>query len=214
MESHSIVLSEEKFDLDSLVDIPVDSIVNWQTAFRPITQTDNENNGFIMNQNMSLQPSTSLVQMLHPNDNSNTPFRRSMITIPVIRDFKIVIYNLLVENYNGVSEFVHPITSVVNEEVMTGFQFNSKADPDKKMAEIYALHVRKADLTAENFDHLVIKDLYRFYKRNCIELLSKYFIKLNDYTYIYYSDPLFVPGEANPEIRIAKITSKKIQGKI
>lgn len=125
-------------------------------------------------------------------------------------DFKHVIYNLLVDNFNSPLEhtFVQPITLEVAPGVFKqGFQFNENENPDKRLPELYAQHIRKADLKLENQSSVFIQDLYKFYLRACVELLSKYFVKYDKYTFLYDDTILFVVGGSieEAEKRISKM---------
>jgi len=125
-------------------------------------------------------------------------------------DFKHVIYNLLVDNFNSPHEntFVQPITLEVAPGVFKqGFQFNENENPDKRLPELYAQHIRKADLKLENQNSVFIQDLYKFYLRACVELLSKYFVKYDKYTFLYDDTILFVVGGSieEAEKRISKM---------
>jgi len=125
-------------------------------------------------------------------------------------DFKHVIYNLLVDNYNSPCEnnFVQPISLEVLPGVFKqGFKFNEKGNPEKRLPELYAQHIRKADLKLENQNSVFIQDLYKFYLRACLELLSKYFVKYEKYTFLYDDIVLFIAGGPieEAEKRISKM---------
>jgi len=131
-----------------------------------------------------------------------------MFSAESVTDFKKVVYNLLVEHHNGDSNFVYPIQVTLKDgEIKDGFTFNGDEDPEKFLPELYSKHVRKFDLTSEDYTKISIKDLYKYYKRSCMELLSKYFIKLDDSTFIYESTALFVVGSTlrDAELRIARL---------
>jgi len=134
-----------------------------------------------------------------------------MTSFPVenVVDFKHLIYNLLVDNYNHPKEatFVQPIAVEVLGVTRYGFKFNEAENPDKKLPELYAQHIRKADLHLENQNSIFIQDLYKFYLRACVELLSKYFVKQDKHTFFYDDIPLFVPGGSlkDAEARISKM---------
>jgi len=51
-------------------------------------------------------------------------------------------------------------------------------------------------LDLEDQCSVLIQDLYKFYLRSCLELLSKYFEKVDKYTFLYDEDeaPLFIPN--------------------
>jgi len=123
-----------------------------------------------------------------------------------IVDFKHVIYNLLVENHNDPANnrLVVPYTredpspSTKGRTISrTGFQFNVVLRPEKFVPELYAKHLRQAHLDNEDGSSILVQDLYKFYLRACTELMSKYFEKVDKWTYLYYLDglPLFVPNE-------------------
>lgn len=76
----------------------------------------------------------------------------------------------------------------------------------------YAIHIRKADLEKENQDSVIIQDVYKFYFRNCVELLTKYFDKKGRYAFLdRHNNPLFVPGGTLDEARerIKKMKAKR-----
>lgn len=139
-------------------------------------------------------------------------------------DLKHVIYNLLVDNYNNPSihSLVQPYTTKLNGVVRCGFAFNDRCDPDKKLAELYAQHIRKGRLEEQDYSNPFIQDLYKFYLRACVELLAKYFEKTSrdKYTFLYEEDeaPLFVPGgsleEAEKRIRHMKTRARKRKGSL
>jgi len=131
-----------------------------------------------------------------------------------IVDFKHLIYNLLVESFNNpdAETFVIPCTVEVSHGVYReGFQFNESMNPDKRLPELYAQHIRKADLQLENQESVFIQDLYKFYLRACLELLAKYFEKRDKYTFLYDDIPLFVPGDTleQAEMRMSKMGTRQ-----
>jgi len=132
-----------------------------------------------------------------------------------VNDFKHVIYNLLVENFNNPQKhsFVQPCNIEENGVVRTGFCFNENENPEKKLPELYAQHIRKARLEQEDISSVFVHDLYKFYLRASVELLSKYFEKRDKYTYLYEDTPLFVPGgnldQAEERIRNMKTRARK-----
>jgi len=71
-----------------------------------------------------------------------------MQSFPVekVTDFKHVIYNLLVEYHNSGNPFVQPCYVVDSGVMRTGFRFNEKEEPEQKLPELYALHIKKARL--------------------------------------------------------------------
>lgn len=104
----------------------------------------------------------------------------------------------------------------VNGSTRHGFCFNERANPDKKLAELYAQHIRKGKLEDEDYNNVFIQDLYKFYLRACVELLAKYFEKTtrDKYTFLYDDDtPLFVAGgsleEAEERIKHMKTRARK-----
>lgn len=141
----------------------------------------------------------------------------------LVSDLKHVVYNLLVDNYNNpeVNTFVHPITAKMNGVVRHGFAFNERDNPDKKLAELYAQHIRRGKLEDEDYNNVFIQDLYKFYLRACVELLAKYFEKTSrdKYTFLYDDDtPLFVAGgsleEAEERIKHMKTRARKRKASI
>jgi len=136
-----------------------------------------------------------------------------------VSDFKHVIYNLLVAYFNDPSNsqnhFVLPIQFKENGQIRTGFKFNEGMEPEKKLPELYAQHIRKAFLEKEDQASIFIQDLYKFYLRASVELLSKYFEKRDKYTYLYEDIPLFTPGnsleEAEERIRNMKTRARKMK---
>lgn len=132
-----------------------------------------------------------------------------------VTDFKHVIYNLLVENHNrlGESTFVQPCIIEEGGIRRTGFYFNEKENPAKKIPELYARHIRKSRLDLEDPSSVFIQDIYKYYLRACVELLSKYFEKLDKYTYLDDDIPLFVPNgsleDAESRIKQMKTRARK-----
>lgn len=143
--------------------------------------------------------------------------RQLMASFPPekVNDFKHVIYNLLVDNFNNPQKnsFVQPCTLDENGTIRHGFCFNENDNPEKKLPELYAQHIRKARLDQEDISSVFVHDLYKFYLRASVELLSKYFEKRDKYTYLYEDVPLFVPGgtleQAEERIRNMKTRARK-----
>lgn len=165
-----------------------------QTQTQVQVQTSTQTQNVIQNQN---QPQTQQTQGM------------ASFASDLVVDFKHLIYNLLVDNYNNSqNNFCIPISVEIMPGVFKqGFQFNAEQQADKRLAEFYAQHIRKANLQLENQDSVFIQDLYKFYLRACVELLSKYFIKQDKYTYLYDDIPLFVAGGnlEDAEFRISKL---------
>jgi len=136
-------------------------------------------------------------------------------------DFKRVLYNMLVLEHNKkVNQknrtdpwFLSQISLNYLGSTKNGFCFNREIDPMKTMAELYAFYLRSERLDVLDISSLLVQDLYKFYARSCVELLRKYFIKIDDYTYLYADNnlPLFVAEETLEQAtkRIKKITPKK-----
>ncbi|PRP75491.1 hypothetical protein PROFUN_10669 [Planoprotostelium fungivorum] len=149
----------------------------------------------------------------------------SMETFPlnVMTDLKHVIYNMLVENYNMTFSYypdptynpiVEPVTMMEvgpDGEKRYGFSFRDAAEPERRIPEMYALYVRGASLDREDQNSIFIQDLYKYYLRSCIELLSKYFDKRGKFTFLYQDVPLFIPGG---NLRDAKQRIKQIKTRI
>lgn len=129
-----------------------------------------------------------------------------------LNDFKHVLYNLLAEHHNNPtsSDFVIPVELKEKATVRTGFKFNSRLSPDKLLPELYARHIRKARLDLEDSSSVFTHDLYKYYLRASIELLSKYFEKKERHTYFYVDQPLFKPGDTleKAEVRIKNMRSR------
>jgi hypothetical protein len=103
-----------------------------------------------------------------------------------VSDFKHVIYNLLVDHYNNpeLVPFIEPVEIVLDGELRTGFRFSESYNPEKRLPELYAQHIRRARLDLENQDSIFIQDLYKFYLRAVLELLAKYFEKCDKVRFI------------------------------
>jgi len=150
-----------------------------------------------------------------PEPEVRVPNPGQMESFPLVKvnDFKKVIYNLLVDNHNAPSSdsFVVPYAAGRRG----GFRFNPDLNPDKRLAELYALHIRKGRLDTENQNSVFIQDLYKFYLRACIELLSKYFEKIDKYTYMYDDIPLFLANGslADAEVRIKNMKTRARRAK-
>ena len=106
-----------------------------------------------------------------------------------------------------------PCTLEENGVIRHGFCFNEAENPEKKLPELYAQHIRKARLDQEDISSVFVHDLYKFYLRASVELLSKYFEKRDKYTYLYEDTPLFVPNDtldhAEERIRNMKTRARK-----
>jgi len=129
-----------------------------------------------------------------------------------VTNFKHVIYNLLVDYYNTHSSksLVKPCQFKDKEgETREGFCFNESECPEKKIAELYGKYIRKTDIEIEDQSSVIIQDIYKFYLRACTELLSKYFEKIDKYTYLYDDLPLFKAGGSlfEAETRIKNMKS-------
>ncbi len=72
-----------------------------------------------------------------------------------------------------------------------------------------------ASLEKEDQESIFIQDLYKFYLRASVELLSKYFEKRDKYTYLYEDIALFIAGnsleEAEERIRNMKTRARKMK---
>jgi hypothetical protein len=137
-----------------------------------------------------------------------------------VTDFKHVIYNLLVDNHNnlGESSFVRPCIVEENGVMRSGFCFTEGSNPEKRLPELYAKHIRKCRLDLEDDSSILIQDLYKYYMRACVELLSKYFEKLDKYTYLDDDVHLFVPNgtleDAEKRIKNMPTRSRKKKRKL
>jgi len=173
-----------------------------------LPKLENQHNG-----DLYCRPSDIIPQTIEQDSNST----RIAVSFPQesLQDFKHVLYNLLVEYHNNpsTSTFVQPCTTKEDDIIRTGFRFNSRQNPEKKLPELYAQHIRKARLDCEDQSSVFIQDLYKYYLRACVELLSKYFEKRDKYTYLYDDIPLFVPGEtleqAEERIKTMKTRARK-----
>jgi len=118
-----------------------------------------------------------------------------------IGDLKHVIYNLLVDNHNDPDHCKR--VTCFSKNGRLGFQFNSLENPEKFVPEMYAFHLRGQCLEQQQKGSVLIQDLYKFYLRACVELLSKYFEKVDKWSYLYFCTglPLFVPNEDLSEAR-------------
>lgn len=127
-----------------------------------------------------------------------------------VSDFKHVIYNLLVDHHNNpeLVPFIEPVQILLDGEVRTGFRFPEHYNPDKKLPELYAQHIRRARLDLENQDSIFIQDLYKFYLRAVLELLAKYFEKCDKYTFLDDDAPLFVAGTSIKEAEVRMKTMR------
>jgi hypothetical protein len=158
-------------------------------------------------------PGILALQEASPHSNDSNYRRMKPFPAPFINDFKHVLYNLLVENHNNplTCSFLQPF-SVTDKSGKTkhGFRFPSIGNPEKKLAELYAQHIRKARLEWAPVSNVFVEDLYRFYFRAVLELISKYFEKVDHLTYLYDQVPLFVPNESlkDAEARLNSMNSR------
>eukprot|EP01114_Cavostelium_apophysatum_P007731 TRINITY_DN19903_c0_g1_i1.p1 TRINITY_DN19903_c0_g1~~TRINITY_DN19903_c0_g1_i1.p1 ORF type:complete len:334 (-),score=62.01 TRINITY_DN19903_c0_g1_i1:111-1112(-) len=143
---------------------------------------------------------------------------RPMNVFPTERagDFKRVVYNLLVDTYNNPDKEQHFVRLVQIKEggiIRNGFAFNEDMKPDERLPEMYSMHVRKANLAEQDKTSVFTQDLYKYYLRAAMELLSKYFEKRPHFTFLYVDEdlPLFIPGESleSAEQRISQLGTKQ-----
>jgi len=128
-------------------------------------------------------------------------------------------YNLLVESYNNDpnESLVSFVEIQMDGQLRSGFQFNENFDPEKRIAELYSYHMRHGRLDLENQDSIFIQDLYKFYLRYALELLSKYFHRapssFGKWVFLCDKVALFLPGgslqEAEDRIKKMKTRSRK-----
>jgi len=155
-----------------------------------------------------------------PQPQHSAPYNpNAMEAFPMakVNDFKKVLYNLLVESHNnpGKNNLVTPWSMTQHGTAKHGFKFNPAQDPDKRLAELYAQHIRKGRLDTCDQNSVFIQDLYKFYLRACVELLSKYFEKIDRHTYAYDDIPLFIAGGslADAEARIKAMKTRARRNK-
>jgi hypothetical protein len=113
-----------------------------------------------------------------------------------VDDWKHVLYNLLVDGYNNPKDRI--VYEVESGGEVIGFAFDSSKEPEKRIAELYALHLRGASLETEDQSCVFVQDLYKVYLRSAYQLMAKYFTRdsTNKYTYLYDTVPLFVKGDS------------------
>jgi len=130
-----------------------------------------------------------------------------------VSDWKHVLYNLLVESHNsedGTATLVSPVEVMHCGQRRQGFSFNPNMQPRKRIAELYAHHVRKETLSEQDPKSNFTEDLYKYYLRCAYQLMCKYFMKVGPFTYVYEEVPLFIAGEslADAEDRLRNIDTK------
>lgn len=139
-----------------------------------------------------------------------------MEKIPVTH-WKHVIYNLLVENHNDPKNhhFCTPFHVKLAEkdnkfEGREGFRFDIKQNPPRKLAELWAFYEKGQKLEDTTLTPIFKDDLYKYYLRAALDLLAKYFIKLDKFTFLYDGTPLFIPnGRADEAIARLKTISSR-----
>jgi len=119
----------------------------------------------------------------------------------VVTHWKHVIYNLLVDNHNNPNlhhfcvPYQHRFLNKKGElEERKGFRFDVTQSPQKKLAELWAEHEKEKKLEDIELPQIFKDDLYKYYLRACLDLLAKYFIKQDKFTFMYDDIPLFVPN--------------------
>jgi len=154
------------------------------------------------------------------SDDETPPLPSVMDFFPaqLVTDIKHVIYNLFVEHYNKPDEpsLIRPFTLPEGTCGISGigFRFVETQHPEIRLPELYAQFIRKTRLDLADPKAIMTQDLYRFYLRACLELLSKYFRKIDKWTYLFYDNqPLFVPGlsleEAEVRVRNQRTIARK-----
>jgi len=132
-----------------------------------------------------------------------------------VSDWKHVLYNLLVESHNNPEKknLLQPCSMVYNGRRRDGFSVNSTLHPKKKLAELYAYHVRKANLCELDPESNLVIDLYKYYLRSAYQLMTKYFQKVGSWVYLYEDVPLFVPNsslaESKERLRLLETRQRK-----
>jgi hypothetical protein len=131
-----------------------------------------------------------------------------------VTHWKHVVYNLLADNHNDARghSFCSPysvrqIDKNGNLVERVGFRFDIKQNPARKLAELWAFHEKRKQLEETKLTTVLREDLYKFYLRACLDLLAKYFIKLDKFTFLYDETPLFVP---NGSLEDALLRLKKL----
>jgi len=163
------------------------------------------------------EPGSDLAGSLEDiSSHDDQEFRLRMEKIPMedhIVQWKHVLYNLLVDSHNNPDNntaFCRTFTSRKLDEATgavierKGFSFNVKENPFKKLAELWALYLKKKDLRTSTLPEVFMADLYKSYTRSCLDLTATYFEKENKWTFLYYEVPLFVPNES-PQTAIARL---------
>jgi len=116
--------------------------------------------------------------------------------------WKYEIYNELVKNHNNprTERFCRPY--VVREVDASGtlvprygFRFDTKQNPHKRLAELWAIYERGKPLQHCNFKAVLKDDLYKYYLRCFLDVLAKYFYKQDKFTFLCGDIQLFIPGE-------------------
>eukprot|EP01119_Soliformovum_irregulare_P001400 TRINITY_DN11102_c0_g1_i1.p1 TRINITY_DN11102_c0_g1~~TRINITY_DN11102_c0_g1_i1.p1 ORF type:complete len:270 (+),score=30.82 TRINITY_DN11102_c0_g1_i1:700-1509(+) len=116
--------------------------------------------------------------------------------------WKHVIYNLLVSHHNSRVGIASPCTIQMRDGTLRdGFKFDPSQEPKKYLAELYASHVKHIDLPTLDTRTCNVADLYKKYLRAALQLMSKYFGKAANWTYVYDSIPLFIPNETLEEAK-------------
>jgi len=156
------------------------------------------------------EPITSL-----PQKEENKPMEE--IPSCQVTHWKHVIYNLLVENHNESKRFNFCVPYSLrflndNKDLIErrGFRFDVSQNPQRKLAELWAQHEKRKKLEDTNLSPVFKDDLYKFYLRSCLDLLAKYFVKHDKYTFLYDDIPLFVPNGSLDEAltRIKRISAR------
>jgi hypothetical protein len=124
---------------------------------------------------------------------SNNPMEHA--SIDGENDFKRAIYNILAESCNNPASsehnFIQHIEINRNGTVRKGFRFVKSPETNKRLAELYGFHVKKARLDLQMMNSVFIQDLYELYYERCLELLSNYFeqTKEDKYTFLHKDHP-------------------------
>jgi len=187
-----------------------------EIRFSIVSQTVDIPFEFASNMKMNLSNTNSPSSDADVENGSKMPlFEDSSIT-----NFKYVLYNLLANQHNNTTKqpLIEQITtSDKKKKLRKGFRLNAKAEPEKRLAELYSKYVRKADLNTLSAEtdiqsSVFVQDLYKFYHRSCEQLLSKYFDKVDKYTWVHSSDRHMFEGGLSlheSEERLKAIPKKK-----
>eukprot|EP01119_Soliformovum_irregulare_P007245 TRINITY_DN19648_c0_g1_i1.p1 TRINITY_DN19648_c0_g1~~TRINITY_DN19648_c0_g1_i1.p1 ORF type:complete len:183 (+),score=32.23 TRINITY_DN19648_c0_g1_i1:155-703(+) len=162
-----------------------------------------------------LQQMTSMFPSKEPKiiKDEASPQPMEMFAEWELTDWKHVMYNQMVLSYNYPERqtLIHPCDISHQGNYHLGFVINCDIDYKMELAELFAIYNKQRSLKHSNLKPNYREDLTNYYYKCVTQLMSKYFTRIGQGTYIYEEMPLFVAGESiqDARVRLATLGTKQ-----